>query len=87
MDEYFCTLDQRTSLPYGRDYFYRQYYYNYVYFYTGDERKCFSITIYDDETVEDTEYFTVRLFSNTGTVVSGDSIVTIYIKDSDGELS
>ena len=58
-----------------------------MYFYTGDERKCFSITIHDDEIVEDTEYFTVRLFSNTGTVVSGDSIVTIYIKDSDGELS
>ena len=83
-NNFFCTLDQYTSLPLGLDYSRRS---SYVHFYTGDERKCFSITIKDDKTVENTEYFTVRLSSYTGVAVSGDSIVTIYIKDNDGELS
>ena len=57
-----------------------------VTFIPGRAEAIVQVPIIDDSTEEDTEMFIAVLTTNASNIKFGDSIVTVTIKDNDGEM-
>ena len=51
---------------------------------SNGSRECFNITIIDDSTIEDAEFFRVSLITTSDDVIVTNSFATVWITDNDG---